>query len=102
MTDYIFEGKPGNIFDDIDKYNQEMFENKITLEHVQHKHILLTIKAEDDEEHDTIIKIKFYEYGPETLLVNFSRKSGNILKWYDLLKNMKETELQYLRFPFVE
>jgi hypothetical protein len=24
------------------------------------------------------------------------------LKWYDLLKNMKETELQYLRFPFVE
>jgi len=60
------------------------------------------MKAEDDEEHDTVIKVKFYEYGMEELLVNFSRKSGNILKWYDLLSKLKETNLDYLRSPNVQ
>lgn len=75
----------------------------MTLEHVQYKHIKITIKAEDDEEHDTVVKVKFYKHGTsDELLVNFSRKSGNILKWYDLVAKMKETTLEYLRSPNIQ
>jgi flavoprotein len=63
---------------------------------------LITIKAEDEEEHDTIVKVKFYEFGQDDILVNFSRKSGNILKWYELMQKMKETTLEYLGSPKVE
>jgi len=34
----------------------------MTVVHIENKHILLTIKAEDEEEHDTVVKVKFYPH----------------------------------------
>ena len=102
MTDYKFKGEPGLIFDSLDEYNQNYYEKKMELTHVQNKYILITIKAEDEEEHDTVVKAKFYNHGDEELLVNFQRKSGNILKWYDLVEKMKETTLDFMCSPNVQ
>ena len=77
----------------------------MTLKHVENKHIEVLIKAEDEEEHDTVVKVKFYKHGDENLkqlLVNFSRKSGDIMKWYKLLEKMKEINLNYLLSPNIQ
>jgi len=39
----------------------------MTLKHVENKHIEVLIKAEDEEEHDTVVKVKFYKHGDEKL-----------------------------------
>ena len=101
MTDYVFSGKPGNVHHALDEYSQENPECKLTLEHVQYKHILIKVPAEDDDEHETVVKAKFYEQGEE-LLVSFTRKQGNIAKWYALLEKMKATSLDFLRSPNVQ
>ena len=71
------------------------------LEHVKQKHILITIKAEEEDECDTVIKVKFYSKGDGSneLLVSFTRKSGDLMKWYDNFKIIKEIGLDYLRSP---
>lgn len=71
------------------------------MEHVTGKYIKLQIAAEDDEEHDIVVKIKFYKHENEQLLVNFARKTGNIIRWYDTFKNMKEACMDYLSSPNV-
>ena len=97
MTDYVFEGTPGYIQDALNQFNVEQYEEKMKVDHIENKHLLITIKAEDEEEHDTVVKVKFYKQGDfepgpdgsEPLLVNFARKSGNIAKWYGLMDQMK-------------
>lgn len=58
----------------------------MNIEHIENKHIKVTIKSEDEEEHDTVVKVKFYPHEGDKLLAHFTRKSGNIMKWYDLFK----------------
>lgn len=99
QQDFIFEGKPGNVWDSLQQYNEEYFEGKMVIDHVTSKHIKLFIKAEEQEEHDIVIKVKFYKHESNQLLVHFARKSGNIMRWYDIFKNMKEATLDYLLSP---
>lgn len=72
------------------------------MEHVTGKHIKLQIQAEDDEEHDIVVKIKFYKHENDQLLVHFARKTGSIIRWYDTFKNMKEASMDYLSSPNVQ
>lgn len=60
MTDFTYIGKPGHIMDALDEFNQNEYDNKMTLEHIENKHILIKIAAEDEDEHETIVKVKFY------------------------------------------
>lgn len=71
------------------------------LEHVENKHIKITIPSDDEEEVSTVVKVKFYPYGDSQLLVHFTRKSGNIMNWYKHLDAMKGTELNYMSSPQV-
>ena len=53
---------------------------------IENKYMLMTIESKDDNEPNIVIKMRFYkaEYDDQ-LLVNFHRKSGNIIKWYQIL-----------------
>lgn len=44
------------------------------VEHVPNKHIKVTIPIDDDDEHDIIVKVKFYKHGENHLLAHFTRK----------------------------
>lgn len=61
MTDFVYLGKPGHIYDGLDAFNQNEYENKMTLKHIENKHILIKIAAEDEDENETVVKVKFYE-----------------------------------------
>lgn len=95
MTDFDIEVAPGLIFDDLMQCNEEMFEGKWTVEHIENKCIKLTMpKAEgDDNGVDTIIKVKFYKINDQKTRARFIRKQGDIMEWATNFKEMKETYL---------
>ena len=102
-TDFIFEGVPGNVFETLQEINETYHEGKWNVERIEKKHIKLTIPDGDEENPDTVVKIKFYKHDGDKLLAHFSRKSGNILKWYETFKTMKSEEgLDYLGSPNVQ
>ena len=70
------------------KYNEENFDGKMQLAYVENKHILITIPSEDEEETNTVIKVKFYQHSETELLAHFTRKTGNIGQWYKTFKDM--------------
>lgn len=87
--------------DALDQFNEESFEGKLKLEHVPSKHLKITMPAGDGEEHDTVVKVKFYQHGDKQLLAQFTRKSGNIMEWYKNFDSMKELGLNFLASPCV-
>lgn len=60
QTDFVFEGVPGNIFDSLQEFNENEFDGRMQLEHIEGKHIKITVASEDEEVPDTVIKVKFY------------------------------------------
>ena len=96
QTDFIFNGNPGNLFDSLQEFNEEEFDGKMQLEHKESKHILITVPSEDEEVPDTVIKVKFFKYEGDQLLVHFQRKSGNIIQWAKDFQGMRDTALNYL------
>jgi len=95
MTDFDIEVAPGLIFDDLMQCNEEMFEGKWQVEHVENKCIKLTNKAEAEDENavDTIVKVKFYKVNDEKTRVRFVRKQGDIVQWATTFTEMKESYL---------
>lgn len=61
MTDFDIDVVPGVIWDDIQSYNTEFYDNKMVIEKVENKHIKITIPDEESEENknDIIVKVKF-------------------------------------------
>lgn len=95
MTDFDIEVAPGLIFDDLMQCNEEMFDGKWVVEHVENKCIKLTLPvAEGDESGiSTIVKVKFYKINDEKTRVRFVRKQGDIMEWSTTFMSMKESYL---------
>ena len=94
MTDYDVDVVPGVIFDDLNQFNEENKDGKLTIEKVDNKHILLTLKDEEAEvegnaANDLVVKVKFFQLeageeggAPNRTRVRFVRKRGDINVWY--------------------
>jgi len=64
MTDFDIDVNPGVIWDDIQKFNTEFKESKLTLEKIDNKCIKITEKAPEGEDtQDLVVKVKFFEMG---------------------------------------
>jgi len=98
MTDFDIEVVPGLIFDDLELFNEEMFNKKMKVEHVENKYIKLTIPDEEGGENalDTVIKIKFYKLNEGKTRARFIRKQGDIQAWYKTFGEMKDYTLDQL------
>merc|ERR1719284_2143866 len=93
MTDFDTEVVPGVVFDDLMRANEETFEGKWTVEHIENKCIKLTMPKEDENGIDTIVKVKFYKISDSMTRVRFIRKQGDIMEWAKNFIQMKETYL---------
>lgn len=93
MTDYDVDVVPGVVFDDLNTFNQEHKDGKLTIEKVDNKHILVTQKDEESEgdgnaPNDLVVKVKFFqleageEGAPARTRVRFIKKRGDINVWY--------------------
>jgi len=75
MTDFDIEVVPGVILEDLQQYNEEVFEGKMNIEKVENKCIKITIPDEEEGgENHTIIKVKFFRLNDERTRVRFIRK----------------------------
>jgi hypothetical protein len=99
MTDFDIDYEPGIIYEELNNFNTEYFESKLKIETNLEKK---WIKMELDETEDNskmLIKLKFFELpaGSEEdedvkrFRVRIVKKRGEIAKWYEILKKMKET-----------
>lgn len=95
MTDFDITVDPGVIWDDLNTFNEESFDGKFEITHVENKHILLSLKAEEQGQQDLKIKVKFFQIPNEDgrFRIKFVRKSGELDRWYSIFSEMKESNL---------
>jgi len=95
MTDFDVTVDPGVIWDDLNAFNEDNFDGKMTISHVENKHILIEMKAEEQGQTDLKVKVKFFQVPSEEgrYRVKFVRKSGEIDRWYSIFNDMKENQL---------
>lgn len=90
---------PGTIWEELNMFNEDLFESKLTLDYNTEKQHM-TIEMADPETGmiDFKIKAKFFsletneeEGDPMRLRIRLVKKRGDLQKWYDVLNEMKET-----------
>merc|ERR1719163_1548226 len=95
MTDFDIEVVPGVILEDLQDFNESVFDGKMTVEKIENKCIKLTIPDEEEGgENHTIVKVKFFKLDDARTRVRFIRKTGDLQKWYELFKQMKEVQFE--------
>lgn len=98
MNDFDITVEPGVIWDDLNNFNTDYFDEQFTIEKKEGKHIMLTLKAQEAGEKDLCVKVKFFkgldQDEDQKYRVRFVRKSGEIDKWYSILKEMKQSVLK--------
>lgn len=100
MTDYNIDVVPGVIWDDLNTFNVEHLEGKMKIEHIEGKHILITLPEEEGVSQELVVKVKFIaladpeETGNTRYRVKFMRKRGDLDKWYSIFKDMKDAVLE--------
>jgi len=95
MTDFDITVDPGVIWDDLNAFNEDNYEGKFEISHVENKHILLTLKAEEQGQADLKVKVKFFQIPNEECRyrIKFVRKTGELDRWYSIFSEMKENQL---------
>ena len=98
MTDHDIDVVPGVIWDDLNTFNAEHQEGKMSIEKIENKCIKMTLPGE--EGNDLVVKVKFFQTGendpeqPSRTRVRFMRKRGDLDKWYSMFKDMKDAVLE--------
>jgi len=89
MMDHDIDVDPGVVYDDLNTFNEEHLEGKMTIEKVEGKCLKLTMPDED-----LVVKVKFFKASDAEenarTRVRFIRKRGDISKWYSMFKDMKD------------
>lgn len=79
MTDFDIEVVPGVILEDLQDFNESVFDGKMTVEKIENKCIKLTIPDEEEGgENHTIVKVKFFKLDDARTRVRFIRKTGDM------------------------
>lgn len=107
LVDHDIEVMPGQIWEELNMFNEDLFEGKLTLDYNQEKQYM-TIEMSDPEsgELDFLVKAKFfalnntddesYEGEPQRLRLRLVKKKGDLQKWYDVFNEMLETGFDQL------
>lgn len=94
MNDFDISVGPESVWDELNNFNTDGFDEQFNIEKKDGKHILMTLKG-DDGSQDLKVKVKFFQV-PDAeedskIRVRFVRKTGEIDKWYSILREMKES-----------
>jgi hypothetical protein len=98
LVDHDVEVMPGTIWEELNMFNEDLFEGKLKLDYNSDKQYM-TIEMSDPETGalDFLVKAKFFalnnteEDEPMRLRLRLTKKRGDLQKWYDVLNEMKET-----------
>lgn len=104
MTDFDIQTTPGVVWEELNNFNQDYFDGKLTLDcNTEKKHIKLTLPA-DESNDELVLKLKFFQlqpdegeeededdFEPKRLRLRFKKKRGDLMRWYDIFSDMQET-----------
>lgn len=107
-TDFDIEADPGVLWEELNNFNSDYFDSKMNLEcNTEKQYIKATVPGESND--DLVLKIKFFdlkqqnnseenedeaeedEDEPRRLRVRFTKKRGDLFKWYDIFQDMQDT-----------
>lgn len=108
LVDHDIEVMPGTIWEELNMFNEDLFEGKLTLDYNSDKQYM-TIEMVDPEsgELDFKVKAKFfalnntdedesYEGEAQRFRLRLVKKKGDLQKWYDVFNEMLETGFDQL------
>jgi len=100
MTDYDIDYDPGVIYENLEDFNNNFYENKGALK-IEKNSEKQWLKIHTEGEDPLKIKIKFFDVTPEATeedeevakryRVRFVKQKGDIKEWYEILDSMKKT-----------
>jgi hypothetical protein len=110
MADHDIDVDPSVVWEDLNMFNVDFFDEKLQINaNLEKKHITIQMNNEDNEV-DFLVKAKFFnlttedtetegsdeadEDAPKRLRLRFTKKQGDLQKWYDVFNQMKETVLE--------
>merc|ERR1712159_828681 len=110
MTDFDIQTSPGDVWEELNNFNCDYFDSQLTLENnMEKKYIKLTLPANEEENtSELVLKIKFFDLQPQLegeeeeqeedefeeprrLRVRFTKKRGDLRRWYEIFGEMQET-----------
>ena len=98
MMDHDIQTSPDTVWEELNQFNVEMYDSKLTLEANAEKRCFYIEEKDESGASLFLVKVKFYEQDPEVcdgeegrLRLRFTKKRGDLLSWHALLKKMNET-----------
>jgi len=96
MTDHDISVSPGTIWEDLQTFNTDYFDDRLRLEqNIEKKYFKLFL---DDDKLE--VKIKFFQLAqeeeqdeeqPQRLRMRLTKKRGDLSQWYDIFNDLKDT-----------
>lgn len=100
MTDHDIDVTPGDLWEELQVFNTEYFDDRMVLtQNAEKKFFKLSC---DDEMSPLEVKIKFFALKEEDSCaapryrVRFTKKRGDLSKWYSMFNDMKDTVFEDL------
>jgi len=86
------------VWDELNSFNEDLFEGKLKIESNLEKK-WLKISMEDKESLPMLVKVKFFDLSEgdedrKRLRIRFTKKRGDLSQWYQIFKQMQETQLE--------
>merc|ERR1712110_51834 len=110
MTDFDIQTTPGEVWEELNNFNADYFDSQLTLEENSEKqYIKMTLPGKEKENtSDLVIKVKFFDLQPikeeeeegqqdddfeepRRLRIRFTKKRGNLMRWYEIFDDMQQT-----------
>ena len=116
MTDHDIQVTPDVIWEELNSFSQDYFDGELNLElDLEKQFIKMIFPAESQEDQDLIVKLKFFDLNteeasendandedeeencePKRLRLRFTKKRGDLAKWYEIFNDMKSTVFEDL------
>jgi serine/threonine protein kinase len=97
LTDHDIDVVPGVFWDELNTFNADCFESKFKIENNLEKKWMKMSMDDKESGAPLVVKVKFFaldqpaDGDKQRFRVRFTKKRGDLLKWYEVFNQMKES-----------
>lgn len=94
MVDYDIDVSPGHLWEELQMFNIDLFDDKLKMElNIEKKFFTIQMNDPETDKVDFKVKVKFFGLGKENseeceegerLRIKFIKKEGDLNKWYEV------------------
>ena len=102
VTDHDIDVVPGVFWDELNTFNADCFDSKFTIENnLEKKWMKMSMEDKENGGAPLVVKVKFFNLEGQAegddadakrrLRVRFTKKRGDLLRWYEIFNMMKDS-----------